>query len=67
MLTLFCAPPAPGTGVVDVSSLGRVHTLTLAGCTGVVDVSELGGVHTLRCTFGNLLPFGWDSTFVLGN
>eukprot|EP01137_Pigoraptor_chileana_P007228 Opistho-2@52537 len=37
-----------GSGVVDVSALGGVHTLNLSGCKGVVDVSALGGVHTLN-------------------
>ena len=37
-------------GVVDVSSLGSVHTLNLSGCQGVTDVSSLGSVHTLDLT-----------------
>ena len=38
-------------GVTDVSALGGVHTLDLAGCRGVTDVSALGGVHTLNLAY----------------
>lgn len=36
-----------GPGITDVSMLGRVHTLTLAGLSRLSDVSALGGVHEL--------------------
>ena len=38
------------TRVIDVSALGKVHTLNLWG-TLVTDVSALGGVHTLHLGF----------------
>ena len=40
-------------GIIDVSMLGNLHTLTLAWCTGITDVSALGNVHRLnlyKCT-----------------
>ena len=34
--------------IVDVSALGKVHTLELCYCDKIVDVSALKNVHTLN-------------------
>jgi hypothetical protein len=48
--------------ISDVSMLGSVHELNLAGCRRVVDVSMLGGVYSL-----NLTGTGVTDVSMLGN
>lgn len=37
--------------VVDVSTLGAVHTLNLTCCIAITDVSALSSVHTLDLSY----------------
>ena len=37
-------------GIVDVSSLKRVHNLDISHCQNITDISMLEGVHKLNIT-----------------